>query len=283
MVAMKKHPVKGICENLRISRSNIYQYRKPRPLHYRRGDDEKVLAEIRGIAKERSTYGVRRTTGLLRRARRAAGLKPYNRKRIRRLMSMHGLLLKRPGQRDSRPHEGKIITLKSDLRYCSDILEIKCWNGEKVFVAFSLDCHDREAMQHIAESRPLLHTDIIALMDETVFGRFGDNAERLPHRIQWLSDNGGQYIANATRENGEMWGFEVCTTPSYSPESNGMAEAFVKTFKRDYVYTHELADAATVLRQLPSWFLDYNEKAPHSGLAYRAPREYRSELQQVSV
>ncbi len=120
-------------------------------------------------------------------------------------------------------------------------------------------------------------------MDETVFARFCDNAEHLPHRIQWLSDNGGQYIANATRENGKRWGFEVCTTPSYSPESNGMAEAFVKTFKRDYVYTHELADAATVLRQLPSWFLDYNEKAPHSGLAYRAPREYRSELQQVSV
>ena len=94
----------------------------------------------------------------------------------------------------------------------------------------------------------------------------------------WENVNSGQYIANATRENGEMWGFEVCTTPSNSPESNGMAEAFVKTFKRDYVYTHELVDAATVLKQLPSWFLDYNEKARHSGLAYRVPREYRSDL-----
>jgi putative transposase len=28
---------------------------------------------------------------------------------------------------------------------------------------------------------------------------------------------------------------EPCTTPVRSPESNGMAEAFVKTFKRDYV------------------------------------------------
>lgn len=280
---MKKFPIKSICEVLQISRSNLYQHPKPRPRRYRRKDDDKVLGEIKAVAKDRSTYGVLRTTGMLRRSRKAAGLSPYNRKRIRRLMDMHDLLLRRPGRRDKRPHEGKVITLKSDLRYSSDILEIKCWNGEKVFVAFSLDCHDREAMQYVGEKRPLLHTDIIRLMDETVFYRFGESTEKLPHRIEWLSDNGGQFTANATRENGEMWGFEVCTTPSYSPESNGASEAFVKTFKRDYVYTNELTDADTVLAALPSWFEDYNEIAPHSGLDYRAPREYRNDLNQVSV
>ena len=35
------------------------------------------------------------------------------------------------------------------------------------------------------------------------------------------------------------------------PQSNGMAEAFVKTFKRDYLYVHDRPDAQTVLSQLP--------------------------------
>jgi len=41
-------------------------------------------------------------------------------------------------------------------------------------------------------------------------------------------------------------GLVPITTPAYSPESNGLAEAFVHTFKRDYVNGAELRDAETV-------------------------------------
>jgi hypothetical protein len=57
-----------------------------------------------------------------------------------------------------------------------------------------------------------------------------------------------------------------------------MSEAFVGTFKRDYVSTHELSDGATVIRQLPQWFYDYNNIAPHSGIGYLSPREYRERM-----
>lgn len=56
---------------------------------------------------------------------------------------------------------------------------------------------------------------------------------------------------------------EVCTTLAYSPKSNGMADAFVKTFKCDYAYVNNLSDAQTVLKQISAWFEDYNENAPH--------------------
>jgi putative transposase len=57
-----------------------------------------------------------------------------------------------------------------------------------------------------------------------------------------------------------------------------MAEAFVKTFKRDYAYVNELWTAADVLEQLPVWFQDYNEFAPHKGLKMKSPREFRSAM-----
>jgi len=52
-------------------------------------------------------------------------------------------------------------------------------------------------------------------------------------------------------------------TPVRSPESNGMAEAYVKILKRDYVYVQDRPDAQTVLIQLAAWFEDYNEVPPH--------------------
>jgi putative transposase len=70
-------------------------------------------------------------------------------------------------------------------------------------------------------------------------------------------------------------GFIVCNSLPYSPESNGMAETFVKSFKRDYVCVGELHDAAHVMAQLPAWFEDYNEIRPHKGLRMLSPREHR--------
>jgi putative transposase len=168
-----------------------------------------------------------------------------------------------------------IITLKSNLRWCSDAFEIRCWNGERVQVAFSLDCCDREIMGYVATTAAITGEMIRDLMAETVEQRFGVTAQRVPYPIEWLSDNGPPYTAMDTRSFGEALGLIICTTPSYSPESNGMAEGFVKTFKRDYVHLNELPSAVVVMQQLAAWFEDYNVVHPHRGLRMQSPREYR--------
>ena len=115
-------------------------------------------------------------------------------------------------------------------------------------------------------------------MVTTVEHRFGAGAARVPHLIEWLSDNGSCYTAHETVRFGESLGLLMCTTPPYSPESNGMAESFVKTLRRDYVYLNRIETAAAVLEQLPRWIEDYNEVHPHKGLSMRSPREFRRAL-----
>jgi putative transposase len=53
-----------------------------------------------------------------------------------------------------------------------------------------------------------------------------------------------------------------------------MAEAFVKTMKRDYVRVSPLPDARTVMESLPLWIEHYNSFHPHKALGYRSPREF---------
>ena len=99
---------------------------------------------------------------------------------------------------------------------------------------------------------------------------------RLPLSHTLILDNGPQYTATATVLYAHELGLVPITTPAYSPQSNGLAEAFVKTVKRDYVEGAELRDAESVLAQLSGWIEDYNTRAPHSALGMRSPADYRA-------
>jgi putative transposase len=117
---------------------------------------------------------------------------------------------------------------------------------------------------------PTAKRDLMVAAVEHRFGR----VNRLPAIIEWLSDNGSSYIAGDTRRFARDIGLEPRTTPIESPQSNGMAEAFVRTIKRDYVHVSPRPNAEAVLRQLPSWIAHYNEVHPHKALGYRSPREF---------
>ncbi len=268
-----------VCRSLKVARSTGYLRARPRHgRFYRRAEDTEVLYEILAVTRQRASYGVRRTWAMVNRSRRERGQRPYNRKRIRRVMRINDLML--PGKmrrRIGRPHTGKIETPGSNQRWCSDGFNIPCWNGETVQVAFALDCHDREVLDHVAQARALNGSDVRLLLDRSIWARFGEAALRTPVQIQFLSDNGGPYISIETVLYAETLGFKPVTTPVYSPESNGMAEAFVNTIKRDYVAGADLSDAQTVIQQLPDWIEDYNRFAPHSALGFLSPKEFRAQ------
>jgi len=250
--------------------------KKPNDNQYTGSDDEELMLMIKSIIQERSTYGYRRVTALLNKQFVSWGKSRVNHKRVYRIMKQNNFLLAKPNHKPTRTHDGKVITLKSNLRWCTDGFVIRCWNGDAVHVAFSLDTCDREAMRYITSTKSIDGSMIRDLMLETVEYRFGQTD--VPHKVQWLSDNGPYYTAHETVGFGRLLGLEICTTPSYSPESNGMAEAFVKTFNRDYVYVNNLANAEVVLGQLSGWFNDYNENAPHKGLKMRSPRQFLRQL-----
>lgn len=269
---MSPHPVAAICRALAISRSTAYRPQRDRGPFYQRADDAQVAERIRTVVRERGSYGHKRVTALV---NRQFGTR-YNRKRIRRVMALCDLTLPpRARRRSGRAHRGRIMRDASNERWSSDTLELPCWNGESVVLGFVLDCHDRECLAWVAEPHALCAADIQRLMQAAVAGRFP-----LAHAepaVQWLSDNGSIYTALATVWEAERLGLAPVTTPAYSPESNGMSEAFVNTLKRDYREGADLSSAAAVLAQIPAWIEDYNTTAPHSALGYRSPRQYRAE------
>ena len=133
--------MKRVAEALDVSRSQLSERLrrpgKPRSTYSKVGDVD-LLAPLRSLVDERPTYGYRRMTALMNRERLKTGLPRVNHKRIYRLMSQNGMLLQRyTGKPPGRAHDGKIITIRPNLRWTSDGLEIACWNGQVVRVAFT--------------------------------------------------------------------------------------------------------------------------------------------------
>lgn len=269
---MTGHPLAAICRTFGVSRSTAYRTSSERSCFYERVEDAQVLEEIREITRRRASYGYRRVTARVNRLFK----RTYNPKRIRRVMRIHDLQIPpRVRRRTGRAHTGRIATEQSNVRWCSDALEIACWNGEIVQVGFVLDCCDREALAWVAAPRDLTGENIRVLMSRAVEARIPEG--KAGSTLQWLSDNGSIYTALETQIHAERLGLVPVTTPARSPQSNGMSEAFVNTLRRDYIEGAELWSAAQVIAQVPEWIEDYNEQAPHSALGMKSPREYRAE------
>lgn len=158
--------MKTVADAMGVARSNLVEQSKPRKRKKRPPpvDDAWLLPRIRVLTDGRPSYGYRRVTAMLNRKLLVESKPRVNPKRIYRIMREAKLLLARYTGKATRTHDGQVVTLRSDLRWCSDSFEIHCWNGERVQVAFSLDCCDREVMSYVTTSAAITGAMIRDLM-----------------------------------------------------------------------------------------------------------------------
>ena len=233
----------------------------------RRPDVEEAISRL--LETSPASYGYRRLHALLKRH----GLR-CNPKTVWRVLRQRGWLAtgRRSRVRDGRRHEGQVRVAEPNRRWASDITGIRAWDGQKGRLAIMIDCADRMVLAWRFAKR-ITAEDLAEMLREAVFRRFGE-ARTSAQGIEFLSDNGPEYTSHRFRPFVRAMGLIPCHTPRRSPESNGLAEAFFGSFKRDYVYQACLETLETVGRQIPVWIAHYNQQAPHSALGMQAPAEF---------
>lgn len=142
--------MKAVADALGVARSNLAERRtrlaRPRG-PYRKPEDAALLPTIREIVDARPTYGYRRITALVNRIRRARSEPTINSKRVLRIMRVNGLTLApHTALRPGRTHDGVVVALRSNVRWCSDHLELHPRDGSVVRVLFAIDACDREVI-----------------------------------------------------------------------------------------------------------------------------------------
>jgi transposase InsO family protein len=133
------------------------------------------------------------------------------------------------------------------------------------YLHLAIDDHSRLAY---AELRPSENpNDCVAFLRGAVafYAERGVTIERV------LSDNGNGYRSYAWRDACAELQIERRYTRPRRPQTNGKAEALVKTLLREWAYRFAYPTSAQRARALPGYLRWYNRHRPHSSLGGRPP------------
>jgi putative transposase len=243
-----------------ISRQAIYRRPKRPPKGHRRAlsrSDEAIL----GVARENPTDGTRMVAAL---AARDLGA-PVNRKRVQRLMREHALLQRhRPLGRRRRP--GFFRVERPDQLWHMDMTSV--WVAEHGWCYLNgiIDCCTREICGWALDVR-CRASEAAAVVDHAVATRAIRAGE-----LTLGTDNGTALTARAFRARLAEHGITHRRGGYRDPESQAFIESWFSKLKERCVWREEF-ETLDQARAAIGAYIDAYHNRPHSGLAYRTPRE----------
>jgi len=93
-----------------------------------------------------------------------------------------------------------------------------------------------------------------------------------------MTDNGRSYVSHTFRRTLEALGVRHVRTRPYRPQTNGKAERFIRTAKKEWGHARAYRSSAIRSFALPGFLNRYNRRRPHRGLGNRTPLGRLKEL-----
>jgi transposase InsO family protein len=272
--------IERLCQLAGVSRAGFYRsLQEQRPAE----EEMEVRSAIQRIALDhRRRYGYRRITAELRRR----GIR-VNHKRVARLMREDNLLALQPRTfvvtTDS-DHEFEVyLNLAGRLKlsgmnqlWVADITYIRL-QREFVYLAVILDAFSRRVVGW-ALDRTLANGLPLAALERAITER-----QPLPGLVHH-SDRGVQYASGEYVRTLQQHRMVPSMSRPANPYDNASCESFLKTLKREEIYTHDYRDLDHLGMNLEA-FIDqyYNRCRLHSALGYRPPEEFEQALDPAEI
>ena len=268
--------MKAVSDALGVARSNLAERRtrlaRPRG-PYRKPEDAALLPTIREIVDARPTYGYRRITALVNRIRRARSEPTINSKRVLRIMRVNGLTLApHTALRPGRTHDGVVVALRSNVRWCSDHLELHPRDGSVVRVLFAIDACDREVIAWSATHGRRLGRDGARPDGGLRRAPVWINTDEAPRRVA-VGQRQRLHCQADGADRHRAWLAPRLHARALAGEQRrlgGVREDLEARLRPRHPAARRRDRAAASA----GWIEDYNTVHPHSGLRFLSPREF---------
>lgn len=281
----RAYGLRRVCEVLGVPRSSVYAARQ-RHLDVggeraarKRGpvpvlDDAELLARVRADL-ESSPFVGEGHRPVWARLTIEQGVRT-SRKRVLRLMRENALLSphRRP-RGEARAHEGCIVTDAPDKMWATDGATVLTANEGKVWVFVAVDHFHGECVGfHVAK-----HGSRFAALQPLAMAltaHRGGAACDAGRGIEVRQDHGPQYTSDTYRNQVRAWGMSLSFALVGEPETNGVAERFIRTLKEQVVHGR-LHAGVDDLREAVRRFVDlYNRAWRLAKLGFKTPLEARA-------
>jgi len=285
VLAKKIAPLKAVCETLGISRSAVYargDNRRSNSEPKKRGpktiiSDEKLVEEIRSVIHDTpfTGEGYKKIRARLRREKKVR----VGKDRVLRLMRLHGLLapVRRTRERGDPAHAGTIIESHPDKMWGTD--------GTKIATVKDGWCWAFIAIDHCSLDIPGWHVtkkgDRFAALEPIRQGvrvRWQAFADGVARGLKLRHDWGSQYTAKDFQNEIKFLGIE--SSPAYvsEPETNGIAERFMRTLREQVIDGARFETLEDARRAIDAFIELYNQSWIIARHDYRTPNEVREAL-----
>ena len=205
------------------------------------------------------------------------------RHRVRRLMRLMGLqaIYKRPNT--SKPHpehpvypyllRNKVIDRPNQV-WCSDITYIPVKHGF-LYLVVIMDWATRKVLSWRLNNT--LHADFCAEALQEAIEKYGK-----PEIMN--TDQGSQFTSGEWIKPLKEAGIQISMDGRGRYLDNIFVERLWRSLKQESIYLHEIIDGFHAEQLIDDWMIFYNQKRPHSALAYRTPDEaYDSSTQTLAA
>jgi transposase InsO family protein len=271
--------IERMCQLGPVSRAGFYRsLQEQRPVE----EEMEVRSAIQQIAVEhRRRYGYRRISAELRRRGMLA-----NHKRVARIMREDNLLAVQPRQ--------LVVTTDSDHQlevYLKLASRMKLTGIDQLWVADIRYIRLKTEFVYLAVILDGCSRRVVGWgLDRTLASRLASTAlepaiakRQPPSGLVHHSDRGVQYACEEYIAILEKHGMIPSMSRPANPYDNASCESFIKTLKREEIYTNQYDDLEHLRANIEEFIeLYYNRQRLHSALGYRSPEEFERKAEHAN-
>jgi transposase InsO family protein len=278
----RPYGIERVCRVWEVPRSTVYSRRArvaapPKPCK-RRGPvpevgDQELLTLIRADL-ERSHFVGEGHRKVWARLRVRDGVR-VSRKRVLRIMRENHLLSPHRAHRASgAAHEGRIITDVPNEMWGTDGTQVMTVEEGNVWIFAAVEHWNAECVGwHVAKTG-----DRYAALEPVAMGLktiFGTLEAEMARGLSLRMDHGTQYVSDHFRNQVRFWGIETSYAFVAEPQTNGVAERFMKTLKEQVVHGQVFRNVEELRAAIATFVELYNNEWLVEKVGFVSPRRAR--------